>query len=73
MTNNEVTINKTNFKQFKRLYNNAIRNNRANFNFEGLPVLVSWAKYAIEYIEKRGIKAWQKKIKKYLVGYPPTQ
>lgn len=38
-------------KRFKRHYNKAVKNKRTQFSFDKQLVLVSYAKYYIEYLE----------------------
>ena len=46
-----MIINNENIKKFKREYNKAVKQNKEQFQFEGFPVLVSYAKYLIEYAD----------------------
>lgn len=38
-------------KRLKKLYNKAVREGRDQFTFRGQPVLTSFAKYYIDYLE----------------------
>lgn len=40
-----------NYPEFKKLYNDAVENNRSQFTFEGACIITGYAKYLIEYIE----------------------
>jgi hypothetical protein len=44
-------ITSDNIKEFKRLYNKAVKNGNTEFDFHGWPVLVLYAEYLIEYLE----------------------
>ena len=58
-------IGPKNFKKFRKLYDEAVEAKKEQFEFEGEPVLVKWAKYVIEYLEPKLIKAgWIKPIRK---------
>lgn len=46
-------INKSTIKEFEELYDKAVKNNEVSFEFNGETVLVSYAKYLLEYF---GIK-----------------
>mgnify|MGYP001598132325 CR=1 FL=1 len=60
MTNDDTKIDKTvnfsNLPKFKRLYNEAIKDNKTEFLFGDKPVLVSFAKYVIQYFESIRIR-----------------
>lgn len=47
--NPEVLITSANIHQFQQAYNKATELKLEQFIFEGAPVLVSYAKYVIEY------------------------
>jgi hypothetical protein len=40
--------------KLKRLYNKAVRDKKAEFQFKGNTVLTEYAKYVIEYLEMKG-------------------
>ena len=44
-------VNAGNFKRFKRAYEKARDAGLELFDFDGSPVLVSYAKYVVEYME----------------------
>jgi hypothetical protein len=46
-----VEINKDSYKELKRLYNQAVANQVDSFTFMGKVVLVSYAKYLLEYLK----------------------
>lgn len=48
-----MNVTKNDLKQLKRAYNSAIKAKEEKFNFKGQDVLVSYAKYLIEYLEGR--------------------
>ena len=50
---NTINFDKQTLKLFKQKYNLAIKNNKKSFFFEGNEVLVSYAKYVIEYVEDK--------------------
>ena len=45
------SLNSTVFKQFKKAYEDASSKGKEQFTFEGNDVLVSYAKYLIQYVE----------------------
>jgi hypothetical protein len=47
-----ATITTENIARFKRAYNKALKTGKESFMFEGNEVLVSFAKYVIEYAER---------------------
>lgn len=47
----EFTLEK--IKAFRKLYDEAVKDGKEMFIFEGHDVLVSYAKYVLEYLEKR--------------------
>ena len=51
MTNTIITEKV--FPEFKKQYESAVSNGLDQFNFHGQPVLTSYAKYLIEYIETK--------------------
>ena len=46
-----ITINSNELARLKRLYKRAVGQGRYKFMFQGQEILVSFAKYYIEYIE----------------------
>lgn len=40
------------YKEFKELYEHSVKSGIEQFQFQGLPVLTSFAKYVIEYLEQ---------------------
>lgn len=46
-----VSINEQELKTLKKDYNKAIEDGKQSFTFKGREVLVSYAKYMIEYLE----------------------
>lgn len=48
-------ITKDNVKKFKKAYNKAVKDGKAVFKFEGQDVLVSYAKYMIEHLNRIGL------------------
>lgn len=54
---NEINFTRRKLVEFKRLYNQAVIDKKEQFLFEGHEVLVSYAKYMIEYLDGQfGIK-----------------
>jgi hypothetical protein len=49
----EIKFHERNFMQLMRSYHKAIEEGKDQFDFEGQPVLVGYAKYLIEYLEPR--------------------
>tara|TARA_R110001599_G_scaffold130748_1_gene306106 strand:- start:971 stop:1162 length:192 start_codon:yes stop_codon:yes gene_type:complete len=49
----EESLNSTMFKQFKKAYEDASLEGKEQFTFEGNDVLVSYAKYVIQYVESK--------------------
>ena len=49
----KINFNKDNFKEFKDLYNNNVKDNKERFMFEGKTFLTLYAKYVIEYLNIR--------------------
>lgn len=45
-------VTKENYLDFKMCYDNAVKESKEQFQFNGIDVLTSYAKYVIEYIEK---------------------
>lgn len=50
-------ITKNNIQEFKKCYNEALKNNQEIFIFEEQEILVTYAKYLIEYLDMK-IKQW---------------
>ena len=50
-------IKSTDMPKFKRLYKEAKDNDKTEFKFKGATVLVSYAKYVIEYFDSMKPKA----------------
>lgn len=50
---NTITFDRPTYMKLKRAYNKARDENRESFTFEGHELLVSYAKYLIEYLEDR--------------------
>ncbi len=46
-----ITFDKERFARFKRMYHKTLREKRSTFIFDGIEVLVDYAKYVIEYVE----------------------
>ena len=44
-------ITKDNFKNFKKMYEDAVENKLEMFDFEGSPILTAYGKYVVEYVE----------------------
>jgi len=44
-------ITEQNYPAFKRLYEKALKEGKEIFIFEGQEILVSYAKYVVEYVE----------------------
>jgi len=42
------------FEEFEAAYNEAVKNNEKQFTFDGNEVLVTYAKYLIQYLEGDG-------------------
>lgn len=40
------------FEEFEAAYNEAVKNNKTQFTFEGNEVLVTYGKYLLEYLSK---------------------
>lgn len=47
----ELKFTKSSFKQFKKLYKKAVKNNMEIFTFQEHIIVTNYAKYLIEYIE----------------------
>jgi hypothetical protein len=45
-----MELTKEEFKEFKKLYNKAVKEEKTQFTFKDQPVLVAYAKYVIEYL-----------------------
>ena len=48
-----IKFTKKEIKEFKALYKKAIEEEKAIFIFQGKEVLVSFAKYVLEYVEEQ--------------------
>lgn len=48
---NVVEFTETSFERFKKAYEDASSEGKEQFTFEGNDVLVSYAKYVIQYVE----------------------
>lgn len=48
-----ITFDRQELSNLKRSYTVAIRNKKDQFIFKGSPLLVSYAKYLIEYLETK--------------------
>ena len=46
-------IHEGNIKQFRRAYNKAVKDGVESFMFEGHEILVSYAKYVLEYFDMK--------------------
>jgi hypothetical protein len=51
MDNSHVSINEQELKTLKKDYDKAVEDGEQSFTFKGREVLVSYAKYMIEYLE----------------------
>lgn len=51
---NQVKVTKSDVAELKRLYKKAISDGKDQFVFKGFDVLVSYAKYLIEYLDSNG-------------------
>ena len=49
---NYIKMDKIDFHVLKNLYEKALSKGEDQFNFRGSPVLVTYAKYLIQYLEK---------------------
>lgn len=47
----KTTFDKSRYEKLKKCYNQAIKNKKEQFPFEGEMLLVSYAKYLLEYIK----------------------
>lgn len=45
-------ITKRNIKDFRKLYDNAVKENKESFMFDNQEVLTTYAKYVLKYIDK---------------------
>jgi hypothetical protein len=50
---NEMEFDKQSLAKLKKAYNKAVKENKDTFVFEGQELLVSYAKYLIEYLTSR--------------------
>ena len=50
---NQVGFNKNDLILFKKCYENAIKNNVKEFEYNGNEYLVSYAKYLIQFLESK--------------------
>lgn len=50
-TSDSNTISRADLPEFKKMYDQAVKDGKEVFMFKGSEVLVSYAKYAIEYLE----------------------
>lgn len=50
---NTISFNQESFKNFKKEYNSAVKNNQEMFVFDGNDFLTSYAKYVIEYLKTK--------------------
>jgi hypothetical protein len=50
---NYIKMDKVEFDILKNLYESALKRGEDKFSFRGSPVLVTYAKYLIEYLEKQ--------------------
>lgn len=49
----QIIFDVTTFKKFQKVYNQAVKDNQEQFEFEDKTFLVSYAKYVIEYLNSR--------------------
>jgi hypothetical protein len=49
----ETTFDKAKYRKLKQLYNKAVAQERESFLFEEQEILVSYAKYLIEYLKPK--------------------
>lgn len=48
-----MEFTKLKYQKLRRAYNNAVRQGKEQFVFEGQDILVAYAKYLIQYLEMR--------------------
>jgi hypothetical protein len=48
-----MNINKNQFEELKKAYNEAVKNNEIQFEFAGHLLLVPYAKYLIEHLQSK--------------------
>jgi hypothetical protein len=48
-----VSVTNKEFEKLKLLYSQAVKEKKDQFEFKGSPILVSYAKYLIEYLTPR--------------------